>query len=78
MLYPTTAEGAEFQLRLTLWAAAVPDPVRVSTVGVLAALLTKEMLAEATPLVRGVKVRVNDVLWPGAIVVVRISPQTEL
>jgi hypothetical protein len=68
MLYPT-AEGVEFQLRLTLWdVAAVPDPVRVSIVGVLAASLMKEMFPDATPLVRGVKVSVNDVLWPGAIV----------
>ncbi|MGA8310978.1 MAG: hypothetical protein WB755_13175 [Terriglobales bacterium] len=74
MLYPT-AEGVEFQLRLTLWdVAAVPDPVRVSTVGVLAALLMKEMLPDATPLVRGVKIRVTDVLWPGAIVVGKDIP----
>ena len=75
MLYPTAPEGPEFQLRLTLWAAAaVPDPVRVSTVGVLAALLMREMLPDATPLVRGVNVRVTDVLWPGAIVVGRDIP----
>ena|ERR1700730_7304975 len=75
MLYPTTPEGPGFQLRLTLWAvAAVPDPVRVSTVGVLAALVMMEMLPDATPLVRGVKIRVNDVLWPGAIVVGRDIP----
>ena len=54
----------------TLWdVAAVPDPVRVSIVGVLAASLMKEMFPDARPLVRGVKVSVNDVLWPGAIVV---------
>jgi hypothetical protein len=44
--------------------AAVPDPVRVSTVGELAALLRKQMIPEAVPLVCGVKVRVNDAFWP--------------
>ena len=52
----------------------VPDPVRVSIVGVLAASLMKEMFPDATPLVRGVKVSVNDVLWPGAIVVGKDIP----
>jgi hypothetical protein len=52
----------------------VPDPVRVSTVGVLAALVMMEMLPDATPLVRGVKIRFNDVLWPGPIVVGRDIP----
>jgi hypothetical protein len=51
------------QLRLTLCGgAAVPDPVKVSTVGELAALLRKEMIPEAVPLACGVKVRVNDAL----------------
>ena len=62
-MYPTTAEGLAVQLRLTLCgAAAVPDPVKVSTVGELAALLRKEMIPEAVPLVCGVNVRVNDAL----------------
>jgi hypothetical protein len=62
-LYPTTAEGLAVQLRLTLCGgAAVPDPVSVSTVGELPALLRKEMIPEAVPLVCGVKVRVNDAL----------------
>jgi hypothetical protein len=62
-LYPTIAEGLAVQLRLTLCGgAAVPDPVRVSTVGELAALLRKEMIPEAVPLVCGVKVRVNEAL----------------
>jgi len=75
MLYPTTAEGLEVQLRLTLCAgAAVPDPVRVSTVGELAALLRKEMIPDAVPLVCGVKVRVTDALWPAAIVVGKDKP----
>jgi hypothetical protein len=33
-----------------------------------------EMLPDATPLVRGVKIRFNDVLWPGSIVVGRDIP----
>ncbi len=62
-LYPTTAEGLAVQLRLTLCGgAAVPDPVSVSTVGELPALLRKEMIPEAVPLVCGVKVSVNDTL----------------
>jgi len=62
-LYPTTSEGLEVQLRLTLCGgAAVPDPVRASTVGELAALLRKEMIPEALPLACGVKVRVNEAL----------------
>ena len=60
-LYPTTAEGLAVQLRLTLCGAAAV-PVRVSTVGELAALLRKEMIPEAVPLVCGAKVRVNDAL----------------
>jgi hypothetical protein len=69
MLYPTTDEGLELQERLTLCEGiAVPDPVSVSTIGVSAALLVREMLPEAVPLGAGVKVRVNEVLWPAAIV----------
>ena len=50
-LYPTIAEGLAVQLRLTLCGgAAVPDPVRVSTVGELAALLLIEMLPDDVPL----------------------------
>ena len=49
-LYPTTAEGLEFQWRLTSCSdVVVPDPVRVSTVGALAALLMREMLPDAAP-----------------------------
>ena len=62
-MYPTTAEGLAVQLRLTLCGgAAEPDPVSVSTVGELPALLRKEMIPEAVPLVCGVKVSVNDTL----------------
>jgi len=50
-LYPTTAEGLEFQKRLTSCSGVVvPDPVRTSTVGVLVALLMREMLPDAAPL----------------------------
>jgi hypothetical protein len=74
-LYPTTAEGLELQETVTLCGdIAIPDPVRVSTVGVLAALLVIEMLPDVVPLVRGVKVRVNDALWPAVIVVGKDKP----
>jgi hypothetical protein len=73
-LYPTTAEALELQKRLTLCCAvAVPDPVRVSIVGWLAALLLREMLPDAVPLVCGVKVRVKGAFWPAAIVVGMIN-----
>ena len=50
-LYPTTADGLGLQKRLTLCGGvAVPNPVRVSSVGVLAALLVREMLPDAVPL----------------------------
>lgn len=52
----------------------MPDPVRVSTVGVLAALLVREMLPDAVPLVCGAKVKVNDALWLAAIVAGRDNP----
>lgn len=52
----------------------MPDPVRVSTVGVLAALLVREMLPDAVPLLCGAKVKVNDALWPAAIVAGRDNP----
>jgi hypothetical protein len=69
-LYPATVEGLELQERLTLCGdATVPDPVSFSIVGVLTALLLREMLPDAVPPAWGVKVRVNDVLWPTAIVV---------
>jgi hypothetical protein len=74
-LYPTTAEGLGLQERSTLWSTvAMPDPVRVSSVGVLAALLLIEIVPDAAPLARGVKVRVNDALWPAAITVGSENP----
>jgi hypothetical protein len=75
MLYPTTDEGLELQERLTLCeGSAVPDPVKVSTIGVSAALLVREMLPEAAPLAAGVKVSVNEALWPAAIVMGKDRP----
>jgi hypothetical protein len=53
---------------------AVPDPVRVSIVGVLLALLPREMIPDATPLVRGVKVKVSDALCPAAMVLGKDIP----
>jgi hypothetical protein len=53
---------------------AVPDPVRVSIVGVLAALLTREMIPDAVPLARGVKVKVSDTLCPAAMVLGKDIP----
>ena len=40
----------------------MPDPVRVSIVGVLAALLAREIFADDVPLLCGLKVRVSDTL----------------
>lgn len=40
----------------------MPDPVRVSIVGVLAALLAREIFPDDVPLLCGLKVRVNDAL----------------
>jgi hypothetical protein len=54
--------------------AAVPDPVRVSIVGVLAALLTREIIPDAVPLARGVKVKVSDTLCPTAMVLGKDIP----
>ena len=74
-LYPTTAEGLELQDRLTpCVGAAVPDPVTVSIVGVLAALLTREIIPDAVPLARGVKVKVSDTLCPTAMVLGKDIP----
>jgi hypothetical protein len=56
------------------WVAPVPDPVRVSTAGVFAALLASEMLPDAVPLVRGVKVRVTETLCPAEMVFGRDNP----
>jgi hypothetical protein len=74
-LYPTTADVLEVQSKLTLCdGVAVPDPVKVSTVGVLLALLAREMLPDAAPLLWGVKVRANDALWPAAMVLGSDNP----
>ena len=55
-------------------AVAVPDPARVSIVGVLAALLAREMIPDAVPLIRGVKVKVSDALCPAAMVLGKDIP----
>jgi hypothetical protein len=52
----------------------VPDPVRVSIVGVFAALLAREMIPDAVPLARGVKVKVSDTLCPAAMVLGKDIP----
>ena len=54
--------------------AAVPAPDKVSTTGVLAALLVSEMLPDAAPLLCGVKVSETGALWPTAMVVGSDSP----
>ena len=41
----------------------MPVPVRVATVGELAALLTNEAVAEAAPVAAGVNVTVKDTGW---------------
>jgi hypothetical protein len=74
-LYPATAEVLGVQERLTLCGVdAVPDPVKVSSVGVLAALLVRAMFPDAAPLARGVKVKVNAAPWPAAIVLGSANP----
>jgi hypothetical protein len=74
-LYPATAEVLGIQLRLTACdAAAVPDPVKVSVTNVFAALLAREMVPDAVPVLCGLKVRLNDALWPTAMVLGRVNP----
>jgi len=46
----------------------VPLPVRASRAGELEALLLKDVLAVAVPLACGLKVTVNEALWPAAMV----------
>ncbi len=69
-LYPATGEMLGFQRRVTTCdaVAAVPDPDRVSTTGVLAASLASEMLPDAAPLLCGVKVSETGALCPAAMV----------
>lgn len=52
----------------------MPLPVNASAMGEVEALLTKEALADAAPLLCGVKVTVNDLLWPAAMVKGKASP----
>jgi hypothetical protein len=74
-LYPATDEVLAVHDRATLcWAAPVPDPVRVSTAGVLAALLASEMLPDAVPLALGVKVRLTEMLCPAEMVLGKDNP----
>ena len=64
-----------FQLRATLCGrGAIPLPVRDCRVGVLEALLAKLKLADAAPEACGVKVTVNGVELPAAIVTGREIP----
>ncbi len=74
-LYPTAVEVLGFQRRLTVCDdVAVPDPVKVSTAGVFAALLVREMLPDAAPLLCGVKATETGTLWPAAMVLGRDNP----
>lgn len=75
-LYPATGEILGFQRRLTVCdpAAAVPDPDRVSTTGVLEASLVSDMLPDAAPLLCGVKVSETGTLCPAAMVVGSANP----
>ena len=54
--------------------AAAPDPDRVSTTGVFAALLVSEMLPDAAPLLCGVKVSETGALCPAARVMGSDNP----
>jgi hypothetical protein len=68
-LYPSTGEELGLQRRLTrCGGVAPPDPAKVSTTVVFAALLVREMLADAVPVLAGVKIRNTGALWPAAIV----------
>jgi hypothetical protein len=74
-LYPATDEVLALHDRDTVcWEALVPDPVKVSTAGVLAALLASETLPDAVPLALGAKVRVTEMLCPAEMVFGRDSP----
>jgi len=74
-MYPATTELLGLQRRLTVCdGVAVPDPDRVSTTGVFAALLMREMLPDAAPLLCGVKVTETVALCPAAMVVGKDSP----
>lgn len=74
-LYPATTDVLGFQRRLTVCdSVAVPDPDRVSTTGVLAALLASEILPDAAPLLWGVKVSETGALCPAARVLGRDNP----
>jgi hypothetical protein len=53
---------------------AAPDPAKVSTTVVLAALLEREMLPDAAPVLAGVKISKTDALWPAAMVRGRDNP----
>ena len=74
-LYPATTDVLGFQRRLTVCdSVAVPDPDRVSTTGVLAALLASEILPEVAPLLWGVKVSETGALCPAARVLGSDNP----
>ena len=63
------------QRRLTeCGAAAVPDPVKVSTTDGLVASLARAILPDAVPVLCGLKVRVSDTLCPAARVLGRDIP----
>lgn len=81
MLYPATEEVLAFQVRLTLCAGVDPDPPedvpvpeRVSVNEELPALLTKDALAVAAPLLCGLNVIVKVAVLPAWIVSGRVIP----
>jgi hypothetical protein len=68
-------EVLAFQDRLTLCdGAGVPVPLSVSTVVEGCALLVNVSVPLAAPVVRGLKVTVNEVLWPAGIVTGKERP----
>ena len=75
MLYPTAVLVLGFHDRSTLCCMVdVAVPVTTSVVEEVEALLVKEMLALAVPLVCGANVTVNGILCPAAMVRGRVMP----
>lgn len=81
MLYPATEEVLACQVRLTLCVGADPDPPEdmpvpesVSVNEALLALLTKDALAEAEPLLCGLNIIVKVAVFPAWIVSGKVIP----
>ena len=76
-LYPATAEVLGFQERVTeCCGGAAPVPDSDNAKGVFVALLTNDKVAEAVPVALGVKLTLNVLLVPDAIVNGNVSPLT--